>query len=228
MASAGLESFVTHGFMTPLGAPAAGKKDKLEYAVEFVRDNLTSYARSALPFVSDAHLLVQDMASSSCPGDVPSANIVQSLQALDDLYEAMTLNHVARRASKTQGVALLSLYSKGFSKPSFLKTHIQQDPSPSETSSSAEERDNRIEALVDKLKLAVRREDTPGHLPICWGVLTAALGLSLGASIRSSQDTAFLSSRCRPSSIYLFVFQSEANSCTCSCTRAAFCLRECG
>ena len=34
------------------------------------------------------------------------------------------------------------------------------------------------------MKLLVRREETHGHLPICWGVLTAALGLSTGASER--------------------------------------------
>lgn len=88
--------------------------------------------------------------------------------ALDELYETTTLNHVARRASRSQGVALLTLYTKGFSLPTL----------PDGTSSSTNPK--LASQLVDQLKLIVRREDTPGHLPICWGVLTGALGLSVG------------------------------------------------
>ncbi|KAF8260623.1 hypothetical protein EI94DRAFT_1780454 [Lactarius quietus] len=45
---------------------------------------------------------------------------------------------------------------------------------------------NRAAALVAALKLRVRRgePDAPvGHLPICWGVLTGALGLTRGAHL---------------------------------------------
>jgi hypothetical protein len=80
----------------------------------------------------------------------------------------MTLNHVAKRASKSQGVALLTLYSKGFSPPAFLAQEATTQEVTRET------------RLVDQLKLTIRREDTHGHLPICWGVLTGALQLSLG------------------------------------------------
>ena len=51
------------------------------------------------------------------------------------------------------------------------------------------EKDARIGVFIDKLKLAVRREETHGHLPVCWGVLTAALGLSLGANVPFSPVT---------------------------------------
>lgn len=102
---------------------------------------------------------------------------LRTLLALDSLYESMTLNHVARRASTTQGVALLSLYSKGFSAPRIYPVS-QQDRSPDKDGSAS----SVASHLVDKLKLKVRREETPGHLPICWGVLTAALGLSLERS----------------------------------------------
>ncbi|KAJ7167492.1 UreF-domain-containing protein [Mycena filopes] len=124
VASSGLESFLKHGF------------GFIPAITTFIRDSLSTYAPSALPFVSDAHIALN-------PG-----TMLGPLKELDALYEAMTLNHVARRASKAQGVALLSLYSKG---------------------------------LVDAFKLAVRRGDADahGHLPVCWGVLCAALGLSL-------------------------------------------------
>lgn len=177
VASGGLESYVTHGFFTPLPAPAepgTKAKDKSEYILEFTRDNLSTYARSALPFVSDAHRVVQRAMQT---GSIEDA--LRGLTALDELYESMTLNHIARRASVTQGVALLTLYSKGFSQPTLRFA--------SSTGSNTPENDipsdaGRATAIVDKLKLTIRREETPGHLPICWGVLTAALGLSLERS----------------------------------------------
>lgn len=90
--------------------------------------------------------------------------------SLDAFYESITLNHVARRASTSQGVALLTLYSKAFAPPS---------SSPNI---------HPVASLVDQLKLAVRRGDTPGHLPLCWGVLTGALQLSLSVYPVSTDD----------------------------------------
>ena len=108
-----------------------------------------------------------------------------TLSALDELYETMTLNAVSRRASRTQGVALLSLYSKGFAKPrpsqvTAFDTSLALEVEPA--APDEPDVDCVLGRFVDQLKLAIRREDTHGHLPICWGVLTAALGLSLGAT----------------------------------------------
>jgi len=85
----------------------------------------------------------------------------------------MTLNHVARRASMSQGVALLTLYSKGFSRPPSLSAF---------SGAESHAHEGRMRKLLDQLKLRVRREEVFGHLPICWGVLTAALGLTLERS----------------------------------------------
>ncbi|KAK7470376.1 hypothetical protein VKT23_001803 [Stygiomarasmius scandens] len=163
VASSGLESYITHAF---------GSRDSYERTVSFMHDNLASYARSALPFVSDAHQLVSRYRSNSTT--LEKSSVLSSLQSLDDLYETMTLNHVARRASKSQGVALLTLYSKGFSRP------------PSLPSISADAEEDQIVAsisdLVSQFKLYIRKDNTHGHLPICWGILTAALGLSLERS----------------------------------------------
>ncbi|KIM68957.1 hypothetical protein SCLCIDRAFT_13658 [Scleroderma citrinum Foug A] len=150
VASSGLESYTTHGFLSL-------EPTKTEGTLAFVRDSLHSYAHSALPFTSDAHGIVAALAQLG--QDTQQA--LASLTALDALYESMTVNHVARRASTAQGTALLALYAKAFSS--------------TRSSSSAV-----MTALVDQLKLAARRGDTYGHLPVCWGVLTAALGLSLG------------------------------------------------
>ncbi|KAI0677308.1 hypothetical protein C8Q78DRAFT_1074023 [Trametes maxima] len=171
VASSGLESYVTHGFFTELMAPSIiPPADKMDYTINFLRDSLSTYAHSALPFVLDTHILLEE--ALGVPDGGSMDDTVTRLMELDDLYEAMTLNHVARRASKSQGVALLTLFSKGFSKPQ-LSRHF-----PSPTSSKQPLPEARASALVDRLKLLVRRQETHGHLPICWGVLTAALGLS--------------------------------------------------
>ncbi|PFH51314.1 hypothetical protein AMATHDRAFT_142992 [Amanita thiersii Skay4041] len=158
VASSGLESYMKHGF-----ASLAPSVDQA--IVTFVRHSLSTYARSVIPFVSDVHRLI----SSANPSELyqSGGEIMDSLAAIDRLYEASTLNHVTRRASMTQGVALLTLYSKGLSN------------SPGVNSNADSQRTSALSRLVDKYKLLIRREETPGHLPVCWGILTAALGLSL-------------------------------------------------
>lgn len=173
VASAGLESYITHGLFSP---SARGLQGTMDATMDFLRDSLRTYARSALPFVSDAHRAVESMlaAPSSSGQDDASSTAVAKIKAPDDLYEAMTLNHVARRASKSQGVALLTLYSKGFSRPAFMQARTPDD--------SDTLRQTQAGLFIDRLKLEVRREHTHGHLPTCWGILTAALGLSLERS----------------------------------------------
>ena len=171
VASAGLESYVTHGFFSSSQSPP---RDKMDATVDFLQDSLRSYARSALPFVTDAHASARKLLANYKDTSEPAlASALQAVTALDDLYESMTLNHVARRASKAQGVALLTLYSKGFSRPSTRRQRHQHAAVP-----NSEE--DHAGAFVDELKLLIRQEKTHGHLPICWGVLTACLGLSLG------------------------------------------------
>lgn len=157
VASSGLESYTTHGFST----------SQPESLLNFIRDSLSTYTRSALPFMSDAHRITGEIyQSKNINIEQALANIVE----LDELYEAMTLNHVARRASQSQGVALLALHSKGLSRPKWMP----------DLSEHEKDRESRLNCFINKLKLMVRREDTSGHLPICWGVLTGALGLTIG------------------------------------------------
>ncbi|KAJ7780943.1 UreF-domain-containing protein [Mycena metata] len=215
VASSGLESFLKHGFgfvpsPSPIPLPVASGTpsndsgtiggvnhshpipptttsiSKAEAITTFIRDSLSTYAPSALPFVSDAHYVVSALQSSG-GGKEAASRTLELLKELDALYEAMTLNHVARRASKAQGVALLSLYSKGFSRPPGLGLHFSPPAANGNANASeggiddATDADTRMATLVDAFKLAVRRGDTDahGHLPVCWGVLCAALGLSL-------------------------------------------------
>lgn len=163
VASSGLESYMKHGF-------SCGPDST---TINFIRDSLASYAHSALPFVSDSHRIVSRL---NTPDGDDNAMVMDDLSALDNLYDTMTLNHVARRASKSQGVALLSLYSKGFSRSPSLSIFLGED---------LEGRESRMSNLFEALKLRVRREEGHGHLPICWGALTAALGLTLGMQTRT-------------------------------------------
>ncbi|KAL1708548.1 UreF-domain-containing protein [Schizophyllum commune] len=167
VASSGLESYFKHSFDTQ-----EGKRDAAVLA--FVRDSLASYARTALPFVAGAHRAVEGLANaceltsssashthfstsdSSKPLDLSST--LTTLASLDALCEATMLNHVARRASRAQGVALLTLYAKGLAPPTDGEL---------------------LGRALDQYKLRVRREEAPGHLPVCWGALTAALSLPL-------------------------------------------------
>lgn len=170
VASAGLESYVKHGFPPP-PVPSAS-----ESTIDFIRDSLASYARSALPFVTDAHRSVERFLLDDNwekEGYKKLRDVLHILIELDDLYQAMTLNHVARRASTSQGVALLTLFSKGFSRPPFFTEFPVV---------GSLYRESQVAKLIDEFKVKIRKEEVPGHLPICWGILTAALGLKLGSS----------------------------------------------
>ncbi|EIM87916.1 uncharacterized protein STEHIDRAFT_54777 [Stereum hirsutum FP-91666 SS1] len=189
VASSGLESLFAHALATPhppTNGPGMTKahSDPLLAITSSIRDSLSSYARSAIPFVRDTHRVVEDYAATISSDDSDALDrALEGLLELDALYECSTLNHVARRASSTQGVALLTLYSKGFAVPSFLSSSSSSS-APQETNADADadgtkRREARMARLVDRLKFLVRRGDTPGHLPVCWGVLAGALGLSL-------------------------------------------------
>lgn len=174
VASAGLESYIKHGFSATPTSSAA------QSTIDFIRDSLASYARSALPFVSDAHCAVGLLTLDEKNMGQDPKDVFNILTKLDDLYQAMTLNHVSRRASTAQGAALLTLYSKGFSRPTSISAF---------SSVRSQQHEYQMARLVDEFKLKIRREETPGHLPICWGILTAALCLKLGALFSHLPDT---------------------------------------
>ena len=186
VASAGLESTATHALFhapppTTSAATASGTQtgtgtgSSSSDILAFLRSSVDTYAHSALPFSRDAHLVSTAYANKEIAElDVALA----ALARIDALYDASTLNHVARRASCAQGIALLTLYARGFARPPVLLTGTTTPIDEQEL-----DRESRAGALVAALKLRVRRgesDDAPGHLPVCWGVLAGALGLSVG------------------------------------------------
>jgi urease accessory protein len=186
VSSSGLESYFKHGFPyvganPATSAPSVKPPAQMDTTVTFMRDSLSSYAQLSLPFVTDAHLALEAFRDASTPSQTEVT--LRRLQDLDQLFEAMTLNHVAKRASRAQGVALLTLHSKGFSRPLWLDSLFEGDTigggqlinGISYTNGQA-----KLDMLVDAFKLLIRKGDTQGHLPICWGILTGSLHLSLG------------------------------------------------
>lgn len=180
VASSGLEAYVKHGFFslsTPGGVPKDGEQNseisldlspptiQLSATINFIRDSVQSYAHTTLPYITATYDVCDGLKAASESSDPYDQPLVK-FKKLDELYEATTLNHVARRASTSQGVALLTLLLKGLAEPSWInKGHTTS---------------NLMENLAEKYKLEIRRGSTPGHLPICWSVLTSALGLSCG------------------------------------------------
>lgn len=102
----------------------------------------------------------------------------------------MLLNHVTRRASKAQGMALLTLYSRAFAS-------LGKDAEKATISQRS------VNTLMEDLKAACRGKKATfhGHLPTCFAALCAALGLSLGRSntpgthILSLSDSAWKSTK---------------------------------
>ena len=172
VASAGLESTVAHALFHVPGPPGSD-------ILAFLRSSVDTYARSALPFARDAHRITAAYTTTTTGGPPKSKSeldtALTALTRLDALYDASTLNHIARRASCAQGTALLTLYTRGFTPPELLLPDLD--------TAKTEEGGAEVVALVAALKLLVRRgesDDPLGHLPVCWGVLTGALGLTVG------------------------------------------------
>ncbi|KAG8959642.1 hypothetical protein FRC03_007672 [Tulasnella sp. 419] len=191
VASSGLESYIKHGFTSiatstssPFVIPSGNSSTTessstpqiphlVRLTINFVRDSLHSYSHSSLPFIRCVHETL-DQGKGGATGERKEA-VLKEITDLDNLYEIMTLNHVSRRASKAQGVALLTLFSKGFARPAWIPSSIPASDSPQHSGS---------EALVEELKLLIRKGLSPGHLPVCWGVLTSSLGLGIEKSQR--------------------------------------------
>jgi urease accessory protein len=161
VASSGLESYVKHGFLG-----TSSNAGSIEGLVKFVQESVRNYAASTGGFVRDAWRLVGDPTSAGT--EATTENALDDVLRLDALYDAMTLNHVTRRSSTAQGIALLTLFSKAFA-----DADPQGDP-------MRDEKRARGKLVIDRFKRMVRLGKTPGHLPVCWGLLTSSAGLSLG------------------------------------------------
>lgn len=155
VSSSGLESYAKHGFLPPNPQTKNG-------LIEFAKAEIENYGLMTLGFVSDAWKAFNDDRATSTGSD---EGVLKIIVELDRYHESTSLSHVARRSSKAQGVAMLTLYVRGL--------HDPNDENPE---------NSRARRIIDDYKRLIRKGDTPGHLAVCWGVVSAALGLSLGMS----------------------------------------------
>ena len=133
-------AFPTGGFAHSGGLEAAWQHGEVRGGAElagFIESSLTQLGHAALPFVTTAYLEPPRLAE------------------LDRLCDAFLSNHVANRASRLQGQALLATSERSF-------------PSP---------------ALKD-LRTSIRSQSLPGHLAPLFGAITRLLGLSRESATR--------------------------------------------
>lgn len=203
VSSSGLESYVKHGFLghpsysastsnsishsnesTKEFSAVRGTKDIIRGVTDFAEAEVGHYANTTGCFVRDSWTLVHSFLTpiqrgEDCEGG-RLKTVLRKIEELDGYHEATLLSHVARRASKAQGVAMLTLFGRGLTRPvGFEPEH--QDEVEDEGAMETKSKD-----LIDAFKLLVRKGSVPGHLAICWGIITAALGLALGTSSQES------------------------------------------
>ncbi|WVW85767.1 hypothetical protein I302_107805 [Kwoniella bestiolae CBS 10118] len=203
VSSSGLESYAKHGFLSPippsytslsssstLEGTRVEKRSVSEGIVEFARAEVRNYSATSCGFVVDAWRIVERALTrlatgSEVDGEDEIEDIVHDIIRLDKYNEATLLSHVARRSSKAQGVAMLTLYSRGLSHPAGISSP-RNTPDQSEDEEGTEGTQRREEVakkIIDAYKKKIRGNRSPGHLGVCWGVMTACLGLSLDRSI---------------------------------------------
>jgi len=216
VSSSGLESYVKHGFLglpsfssasTPTTESGSddgkkeftavkGIKDVIRGVTDFAEAEVGQYAQTTGCFVKDAWRLVHSFLSRP-DQDTDIGEVLNQIERLDEYHEATLLSHVARRASKAQGIAMLTLYGRGLSRPVGFELELDErsevdsftENGEDDEIGSREERERieisekKAKKVIDAYKLLVRKGSVPGHLAICWGVITAALGLALGKSL---------------------------------------------
>ncbi|KWU41373.1 hypothetical protein RHOSPDRAFT_23171 [Rhodotorula sp. JG-1b] len=189
VASSGLESWLQHGYSSIAEPPSrpgsATERPQLSAAPPlpnapdgpinaFISQSLHSYARLNLPLVRQAHAAVTRMPLGTGEETESTSRQVETafapIHAVDILCETMTLNHVARRASVAQGVALLTLYDRAFAPP---------------IGSSEAARDEATIRLVSRYRNAVKTAENGcnGHMSVAFGVLTAAIGVGIDSAL---------------------------------------------
>ncbi|KAK5008453.1 hypothetical protein LTR28_003947 [Elasticomyces elasticus] len=152
--SSGLESYLAHH------KPAHPGASQLKNFEHFLQLSVANLASTALPYVQSAY------AEPAC------------LDSLDNDFDASTSCTVARRASVTQGRALIAVWERALA-----------SAAPGTTSAAAAAATTALTSFIRALKTAKAAAGSPphptAHLPPLFGVVARALGLS-------AHDTAYL------------------------------------
>lgn len=144
--------------------------DFITPTLTFVEHTLLNYSTAVVPYMQAAYLLTQSYLHKHHDLDTT----LTALARLDWHHHTLLLNHVARRASMIQGMALLSLYMRSFSETNAVYADASQ-------------------ALMEQLRKGIRRGGAQlqggalslsppalaGHLPTCIGAFSCCIGLSM-------------------------------------------------
>jgi len=161
-----------------------GTKDIIRGVTDFAEAEVGHYANTTGCFVRDSWTLVNSFLAPFQQGKDDEGEtlktVLKTIEELDEYHESTLLSHVARRASKAQGVAMLTLFGRGLTRP------VGFEPEHQDEVEDQGAKEKKSKDLIDAYKLLVRRGSVPGHLAICWGIITAALGLALGTLLSSA------------------------------------------
>ncbi|KAL1917234.1 uncharacterized protein VTP21DRAFT_4890 [Calcarisporiella thermophila] len=152
----------TGGFVASAGLESAhqsGFVRSTDDLRQFVNASAEQCASGSLAFVRESWHLSNRINTNG--DESHGEEILNAWTQLDKEFEATINNAVAKRASLAQGAAMLTLYLKCFA-----------------SSSSPHE------ALITRYRLLVRREQAPGHLPVCFGLVCAGLAVPLDETLR--------------------------------------------
>ncbi|KAI8816144.1 UreF-domain-containing protein [Fimicolochytrium jonesii] len=142
----------TGGFVASGGLEAAKQAGHVSDATQlrgFMRDAVHTYAFGGVPIVREAWGVMAGEGEGEGRGER------EKIVELDGDHDTLIgTNHVARKASRAQGAAFLTLLMRGF---------------PSE----------RGVEIVKAFKTEVRASRSPGHLAVCFGIVCWSLGISL-------------------------------------------------
>lgn len=180
VSSAGLESYAKHGFLRPPSWQVSNAQSQARPAsaaplgsqagraiTAFTAAEVENFDSTTAWYLQRAWDITRSVDAvpdgDGVRGSASVSTVSQALEklvALDQEHEATLLSHVGRRASKAQGIAMLTLHARSFGESE----------------------------LVKEYKRAVVRKDAPGHLAVAFGVVVAAIGLDIGGLIRGMAD----------------------------------------
>jgi urease accessory protein len=152
----------TGGFVASGGLEAAQQMGLVDRDTlpAWIAASVNAYAHTTIPFV------VATIQASLAVSPPTSLTDETWLDAVDRQHDANLMgNHVARRASRTQGAAMLTLLTK---------TNL------SASQNALSESQNAWIPVVAEMKRRVRCNQTPGHFAVCFGLGCASLEVSIG------------------------------------------------